>query len=238
MKLLSSFRSVSDVVLITPTSRFFIFGEGEDGAYSSLVVEGRIRDKHRGFASYVSPRLKDKRLTQPTKKMPSAEEKIRFFEKLFDDTQEVACFDIDLCTVNTLNRYKTKPTHIRFWRKNGGMAFARAFDAIRYFDTKVDSNREKYELLELSNPSGDAFTVHIEFPVFRLLKDDKFSVTVLDNGILYITGTDTDFAYYIRDQRLGEHWKNDLYDTVIDQTVLMFDARRAKAVRHRIRSGN
>lgn len=238
LKLLSSFRSCADTVLLTPTSRFYIFGEGKDGAYSSLVVEGRIRDRHSGYASYALPNPKDDVLIQTTGNSARPEEKIKFFERLFDGAQEVASFDIDLPIVKEVKRYKTTPTHIRFWRKEGGLPFARAFDAIRYFDRNVDFARVKYDLLELSNPSGDAFTVHIEFPVFRLLKDDKFSVTVLDNGILYITGTDTDFVYYIRDQRLGDQWAYDFDDTVTDQTALMFDPRRATAVRRRIRSGN
>lgn len=238
LKLLSSFRSCADTVMLTPKSRFYIFGEGKDGAYSSLVVEGRIRDRHSGYASYVLPNSKGDTLIQTTENLARPKEKIKFFDKLFDGAQEVASFEIDLPIVKELKRYKTKPTHIRFWRKDGGVPFARSFDAIRYFDKNVDTTRVKYDLLELSNPLGDAFTVHIEFPVFRLLKDDKFSVTVLDNGILYITGTDTDFVYYIRDQRLGDQWKYAFEDTVTDQTVLMFDPRRATAVRRRIRSGD
>ena len=236
MTLLSSFRSCADVVFLTPASRFFIFGEGKDGAYSSVVVEGKVRERHSGFGAYALPNPEDKDLKPKTGKVARPEEKIKYFEKLFDGAEEVASFEIDLPAVKALRKYKTKPTHIRFWRKEEGEAFARAFDALRYFERKIAFDRLKYNLTKLSNPTGNGFAVYIEYPVFRLMKEDSFRVTVFSNGILYFCGVETGLSYYVRDQRLGDQWEFDFHDLITDQTALMFDPRRASKVRRRIRS--
>ena len=40
IKRLSGFRSFSNLVSITPTGRFFVFGEGKDRIHASTVIEG------------------------------------------------------------------------------------------------------------------------------------------------------------------------------------------------------
>lgn len=45
IKLLSSFRTISSSFILTSPSRFYIFGEGKNYEFSSLVIEGIIIER-------------------------------------------------------------------------------------------------------------------------------------------------------------------------------------------------
>lgn len=155
------------------------------------------------------------------------------------DSKEITSFEISENIFNQLGKCgRSKPTHIRLWSKSSGYVFARPFDARKYFENIIEEERIKYQLFELSNLKGDEFTAYIEYPVFKKLKKDTYDVYVLDNGLLIFEGVETGLTYYIRDQRLGSSWTDEVNESIGEETVLVLDPTRVKEIHHRMKSHN
>lgn len=236
VKLLSGFRSFSNEVIISPSSRFFIFGEGNNKQHIGTVVEGRIREKVDGYKVFQIPKPTDTKLIA-TKTRFDPERKIHYFNRLIEDTVETASFFLDSATKREIGKCsQSKPTHIRFWRKSGTSVFARPFDGRRYYCELIEEKLNKHKLFHLSDFLGENFLIYIDYQTFKIVKPASYEVSVLDNGIMIFFGLDNDLSYYFRDQRLGDEWQEEIENTIIGNTSLLFEPRRAKSIRHKIKS--
>ena len=234
IKNLSTFRVLTKEVFICSPSRYYIFG-AED--FRSLVVEGRLNEQFKSFGAFCLPKAGDSYLTKIQDFKPDPDKKIEYFNALFANVKNVASFCLPKETLKTLSGLgRSKPTHIRIWGVSGSYALARPFDARKYYDKMIESERNKFDLSILSRYTGANFTTYIEYPLIKQLKKDNYEVSVLDNGILIFSATDTDLTYYIRDQRLGIEWINELSSTILDKTALLFHSKRAKAVRSKMKT--
>lgn len=239
IKVLSAFRSITSSFILTPTSRFFVFGEGNDREFCSLVIEGRIKERTDNYTVFMIPLKSETDLSIRSDKHADPERKLYFFNQLLVDTKEIASFVINEDVVKEIGKLsRSKPTHIRLWRNSGNYVFARPFDARKYYEILIDEERIKQKLFHLSDFSGESFTVYIEYPIFKQMKTDTYQVSVLSNGILIFDGVETGLTYYTRDQRLGNVWQEEVNDTIGEETVLVFDPRIARQVRHTMKSQN
>ncbi len=235
IKQLSGFRSLGSVVILTPSSRFFIFGKGTDRKHFSMTVEGNIQENVDDYCVFKIPKSKDTSLTIASKQRCDPKRKVHFFDELLSDTEEVASFFIDeiaLKSIREKNKQQT-PTHIRFWRSDNNV-YARSFDARRYYVEFIEHKRGKHKMITLSDPIGDSFINYAVFQTFKLLRPDSYDVSIFNNGMMIFSGIELGTTYYLRDQRLGSKWKNELDKSIIDDNVLSFDPRRVAPIRRKI----
>jgi hypothetical protein len=232
-KSLSRFRLLSEEVLITPASRFFIFGEGNEGEHRGMVVEGRIKERPDHHGLFQIPKKGDKSLIEVEDPRFDPEKKIKFFDDLMRDTRQLVEFVIDADSVKTLKKtHRSKArTHIRFYRKPGQDAFARSFNARKYFAELIDEDTEDFDQLGLSEVTGEDFYTYVKLSTFCRLVNDSYSVSVFDNRLMLFTGMECDLTFYIRDQALGDEFEQQLEDPNLTDSVLLFDPRRARVIR-------
>ena len=229
------FRSLGSVVILTPSSRFFIFGKGTDRKHWSLTVEGDIQENVDDYGVFEMPKPKDTSLIIASKQGYDPKKKVHFFDELLSDAKEIASFFIDetvLKSIKETDNSKT-PTHIRFWR-SGKNVFARSFGARRYYTEFIEHKRGKHKLITLSDPAGDSFVTYAVYQTFKLLKSDSYDVSVFNNGLIIFSGIEKGTTYYLRDQRLGDAWKDELDDSIVKENVLSFDPRRVVPIRRKI----
>ena len=239
IKLLSGFRSLSSEVIVSPSSRFFIFGEGNNKQHLGAAVEGRIREKVERYEVFQIPKPNDFKLTRVAKIRYDPERKVHFFNELLEDTVEIASFFIDSKTKKEIGKTnQEKPTHIRFWRKAGTNVFARPFNGRRYYRELIEEKLDTHKLFHLSDFSGENFLVYVDYQTFKIMKPASYGASVLGNGIMILFGHDNDLTYYFRDQRLGDEWQNEIEDTIIGDTALLFEPRRAQSIRHSIKTAD
>lgn len=235
IKQLSAFRSLGSVVILTPSSRFFIFGKGTDKKHCSLTIEGDIRENVDDYSAFEIPQSKHDSLTVAPKQRHDPKEKIQYFDELLSDTEEIASFFIDetaLKSIKEKNKQQT-PTHIRFWRSNNNV-FARPFDARRYYVEFIEHKRGSHKMISLSDPVGDSFLTYVVYQTFKLLKADSYAVSIFDNGLMIFNGVEQGTTYYLRNQRLGSKWKDELNNSIVKENILSFDPRRVASIYRKI----
>lgn len=235
IKQLSAFRSLGSVIILTPSSRFFIFGKGIDRKHCSLTVEGDIQENVDGYGIFEIPQPKDTSLTVAPKQKYDPKKKIHFFDELLSNTEEIASFFIDeiaLKSIKETDKNKTL-THIRFWRSDGNI-FTKSFDARRYYVELIGHKRGKHKLISLSDPAGGSFVTYAVYQTFKLLEPDSYDVSIFSNGMMIFSGIELGTTYYLRDQRLGNDWAEELDNSIVKENVLLFDPRRVAPIRRKI----
>ena len=131
-----------------------------------------------------------------------------------------------------------KRTHIRFFRKTDQKAFARSFDARKYFTELIDESEEidSFEQFLLSDFEGNNFYTYFKLATFKLIVKDDYQVSVLSNGIMMFSALNNDLTYYYRDQALGDSFEEEIAHPIMKQTLLLFHPRRGQAVHRSIQS--
>lgn len=238
IKYLSSFRTFSEQFILTPTGRFFIFGEGKERIHASTVIESKIKETSGGYTIFDLPKSTDVLLNKSSKQNPNPEKKIHFFDELLSNTKEIASFSIDLATKKQISVESIGATHIRLWGRDDGSIFARSFDARRYYSKSIKQERNKFKLYPLSDFNKRDFLTYIEHTTFKRLKNDRYGISVLSNGIMIFDGIETGLTYYIKDQKLGTEWVKFIKDSVIEDNVLSFDPRRVLAIHRKRKAQN
>lgn len=237
-KHLAKFRMLAEKVIITPSGRFYAFGAGKKGIHKGVVVEGRINEKVRALKVVHPPSPIDSTLIEMKKAGSYENLKLLAFDDLISDAHEVASFFLDIDTLKILAKTSqgTSRTHIRFFRKTDQKAFARSFDARKYFTGMIADSEEtdSYENFQLDNFVGENFYTYVRLATFRLIDNDDYQVSVLSNGIMIFSGMNNDLTYYCRDQALGEKFELEIDHPILKNVVPLFDPRRRKEIRRKI----
>ena len=236
---LKPFKQLSDSVIIDTTSRFCIFGKGKDNQYNSLVVEGYINEKVSDYGHYSLSEIDNRNLISIPLSNASSDpqKKLQYFDDLFLNATKITSFFLSEQNLKKLCSAKNA-THIRLWGKKQGDVFGRSFDARKYYEKILATERDKYELCTLEKHDGNEFTVYSELGVFKNIQKDSYEVTVYDIGIFILNGLEHNMTYYIRDQRLGKDWSEEIENSVLKETVLLFHPKRVKAIRNKMKTQN
>jgi len=203
-----------------------------------IVAEGRISEQLDSLKIMRAPTLNDTVLTEARKANAYSALMLHSFDKLIDNTQEIASFILSIDTMKSViktGRGKRR-THVRFCRKTDQNAFVRSFDARKYFTELIAESKDidSFEQYPLSDFEGNNFYTYIKLATFRLIDKDDYQVSVLSNGMMIFSGMNNDLTYYCRDQALGASFQELIDHPIMKETVLSFDPRRAKAVHRSI----
>ena len=235
IKKIKQFKSATDIVVLVPPQRFFMFGQGKQGIHRGLVIEGRLPDK---ISSFQTVQILDG--TVEGISVPRDQyKKIEHFDQLYEDATTIVSFDIAKDQMQRLLKFSKENhcTHFRFFRKPNEDAKVRAFDARKYYDqlisvSELDSVRYE-EKLDIANDT--IFYFYLKVSSLRILPKTDFHVTYYDNGLVDLDSYDEDIVCHMRDQRLGTNFERIIDRLKNEDNLLSLDPRRAEAIRHKIR---
>ncbi len=238
IKSLSQFRSLGNTVIIDQQSQFYVFGGKPKKAekhivlqHTSAVAIGILDQKFSKMGVYDLPKPSDTSVIANKDVKFDPVSKISFFKDINNGAKQIASFYLD---EEIKNSYKDKDyktaTHLRIWKKDENL-FIRAFDARRYYDQLIESDRKVFPLIELWDFDGSDFIVYIVLDTFKKFVNDSYDVSVLDNDIIIFHSIDAGVTYHIRNQRLGNDWIQEIKKPSIKDNSLLLDPRRGKSLR-------
>jgi hypothetical protein len=236
LAVLGRFKSLNDELILLAPRRFFVFGEGKDGIHRGLVVEGSLPDR---FADSGVYKVGSGEL-QPVQAKYDFKRKLQFFDDLYANAARIAQFTLAADTLKALiaATKDANGTHVRIYRRHGEAIKARAFDARKYFDELIaeHSPAENIGEHELAGQADRDFFVYLKLSTLKRIPLQGYSVTVFDNGLLELAGTDIDVVCHMRDQRLGQAFEQQLEQLRTLGSVLSLDPRRAQEARRKMKA--